>query len=182
MSAHMADYEMPDTMEMRLSHLPPVNSGEFRDAMANVGSSVSIVSARRGEERVGRTVTSMISLSVQPPTLLVSIDIVSRLADLVIKSGGFSVSMLAAGQEKIADAFAGKMEQGHRFSQGDWAAWPSGRPYLSGTVASFDCELVGAMETGTHVLFAGAVVDIFNAPERESLVWHNRSYKTLAGI
>jgi flavin reductase len=43
-----------------------------------------------------------------------------------------------------------------------------------------DCAVLGAIETGTHVLFAGGVVDIALVSERKPLIWHERRYKSLA--
>ena len=103
----MADFELPDTMHLRPSRRPVVGNAEFRSAMAAMASTVSLVTARRGDERIGRTVTSVMSLSINPPTILISIDILSRLADLIAKTGGFSFAMLADDQSEVADAFAG---------------------------------------------------------------------------
>ncbi len=96
MTAIMADFDLPDTMTMRPTRRPVIDGTEFRAAMAAMAASVSVVTAKRGDEQLGRTVTSLMSLSANPPTLLVSIDIMSRLADVVAKTARFSVAMLAA--------------------------------------------------------------------------------------
>lgn len=175
----MVDFDLPDTMALRPSRRPPVGNSEFRSAMAGMASTVCVVAARRGDETVGRTVTAVLSLSINPPAILVSIDIVSRMADLIAKTGGFSLAMLATGQADIADAFAGKLEGAERFKLGRWGRWPSGQPQLHGAVTSFDCEVIGAMETGTHVLFAGAVVEAETATDQIPLVWQRRNYHGL---
>ncbi|WP_244557417.1 flavin reductase family protein [Devosia lucknowensis] len=178
----MPDFELPDTMALRPLRRPTVSDGEFRTAMSGLASGVTVVTARRGDERVGRTATSVMSLSAQPPALLVSIDIVSRLADLIAKTGGFSLAMLSTEQTDVADAFAGQVPAEQRFAIGDWGAWPSGQPQLRGTVTSLDCEVIGAMETGTHVLFAGAIVEAESDPGRAPLIWQRHGYRELAGI
>jgi flavin reductase (DIM6/NTAB) family NADH-FMN oxidoreductase RutF len=177
----MADFELPDAMRLRLPSRPVVGKAEFRAAMSAIGSTVHVVTARQGEERLGRTVTSLMSLSAEPPTLMVSIDIMSRLADLISKTGGFSVAALADDQEAIADAFAGRVQAHERFNLGDWSAWPSGHPMLLGTAAAMDCEVIGSIETGTHVLFAGAIVDAETTTSRSPLVWQRHAYRRLAG-
>ncbi len=181
MTNAMADFDLPDAMRLRLPSRPVVGNAEFRAAMSSIGSSVHVVTARRGDERIGRTVTSLMSLAAEPPTLMVSIDIMSRLADLIAKTGGFSVSALADDQHAIADAFAGRVEAGERFNLGDWSAWPSGHPMLLGTAAAMDCEVIGSIETGTHVLFAGAIVDAETTTSRAPLIWQRHGYRRLAG-
>ena len=178
----MADFELPDAMTLKLPRRPVVNTAEFKAAMSTIGASVHVVTARRGEERIGRTVTSLISLSAEPPTVLVSIDIVSRLADLIAKTGGFSVATLASDQHEIADAFAGRVEAGERFNLGQWSHWPSGHPKLAGTASALDCEVIGAMATGTHVLFAGAIVDAQTNAARGPLIWQGRHYHRVARL
>lgn len=178
----MADFELPDTMRLHPPRQPVVGNGEFRSAMAGMATSVSVVTAQRGSERIGRTVTSMLSLSMNPPTLLVSIDIMSRLADLIAKTGGFSLALLADDQADVADAFAGRVEPEERFNSGRWSRWPSGHPMLLGAVTVVDCDVIGAMETGTHVLFAGAVIEAETTSSRSPLLWQRHDYHGLGGL
>ena len=182
MNALTPDFDLPDSMALRPLRRPAISDAEFRAAMSSVASSVHVVTARRGDERVGRTATSVMSLSSQPPSILISIDIVSRLADLIARTGGFSIALLSSEQGEIADAFAGKLEPPHRFTLGQWGHWPSGHPQLQGAVTTFDCEVIGAMETGTHVLYAGAIIDAETDPARAPLIWHQRHYQTTGSI
>ena len=182
LSSVMPDFDLPDSMALRPTRKPVVNTAEFRSAMSSVASSVSVVTARRGDEVVGRTVTAMLSLSANPPTVLISIDIMSRLADLIAKTGGFSMAVLAEDQAEIADAFAGKVVAEERFDRGDWSRWPSGQPMLAGAVTVVDCEVIGSIETGTHVLFAGAIVEAEADDERRPLLWQRHGYHRLESI
>lgn len=172
----IAEFDLPDTMRMRPLRNSTVGDAEFRDAMSALAASVHVVTARRGEEVVGRTATSVMSLSAQPPAILISIDIVSRLADLIAKTGGFSLALLRDDQSELADAFAGKLAAERRFEVGRWARWHSGHPKLLGAAMNLDCEVIGSMETGTHVLFAGALIEAETDKEATPLLWHNRSY------
>ena len=182
MNALMPDFDLPDSMALRPLRRPAVSDAEFRAAMSGQASSVHVVTARRGDERVGRTATSVMSLSAQPPTILISIDIVSRLADLIARTGGFSIALLSSGQSEVADAFAGKVEAPERFSLGQWTQWPSGHPRLLGALTTLDCDIIGAVETGTHVLFAGAIIEADTDPSLLPLLWHDRRYHTVRGL
>ena len=178
----MADFELPDTMKLHPPRQPVVGNAEFRAAMSALASTVSLVTAQRGEERIGRTVTSMLSLSLNPPTILVSIDIMSRLADLIAKTGGFSLAMLADDQAEIADAFAGQVAPAERFDIAKWSQWPSGHPMLLGAVTALDCDVIGSIETGTHVLFAGAVIEAETTTSRSPLLWQRHRYHGVGGL
>lgn len=178
----MPEFELPDSMKLHPPRHPVVGNAEFRAAMAAMASTVSVVTARRGDEQIGRTVTSAMSLSANPPTILVSIDMMSRLADLIVKTASFSFAMLADDQAEIADAFAGRVTAEHRFTLGRWGRWPSGHPMLLGAVTALDCEVIGSMETGTHVLFAGAIVEAETTTSRAPLIWQRHQYHTLGGL
>lgn len=182
MNALMPDFELPDTMKLHPPRRPVVGNAEFRAAMSGMAATVGVVTARRGDEQIGRTVTSLLSLSLNPPTLLVSIDIMSRLADLIAKTGGFSLALLADDQQEVADAFAGHVEPGARFGNAQWSQWPSGHPMLMGAVTALDCDVIGSIETGTHVLFAGAVIEAESNTGRSPLLWQRHGYHGLGGL
>src|SRR5690606_9552905 len=145
-SMTMADFDLPDTMALRPSRRPPVGRSEFRAVMAGMASTVCVVSAKRGDELVGRTVTSVLSLSAAPPALLLAIDRVSPHADLIAKAGGFSLAMLATAQSESADAVADKLDAQHRARLGRRGKGPPRHPNLLDAVTTLECDAVGSME------------------------------------
>lgn len=165
-------------LDLTETRQPMVTRAEFTDALSHLASTVTIVAASHGGERLGRTVTAMFSLNASPPSVLVSIDLMSPLSDLIVKAKGFSVSLLAEGQETIGDAFAGKVAREQRFGVGDWGKWPSGQPLLEGSVTSLDCELIGVIDAGTHMLFAGGIIHTQTSSARP-LIWQARGYRKL---
>jgi len=169
---------LPASMDLSASESPPVSEREFRAVMGSLAASVSVVTAVHDGEVLGRTVTSLFSLALTPPTILVSIDMMSRLADLIAKSRRFSVSILASDQQVVGDAFAGRFGDMDRFAFGVWGHWPSGNPQLHGAATSMDCELVGSMEAGGHMLFAGTPIEA-EINDKSPLLWHNRHYAGL---
>ena len=173
------DFAGPTAFRLGTAFRPYVGQREFRDAMAAFGTTVCLVTAGTGAGRLGRTVTSVFSLSVDPPSILISIDISSDLADAIAGAYGFSFAMLSQAQRDVADAFAGRREPEERFEAGSWSEWPSGHPRLAGAVVAMDCDLIGTMETETHRLFAGGVTGIETDPGRLPLIWHRRAYKPL---
>lgn len=160
---------------------PPVHLQEFRDAMAKLAFSISIVAARHGDEQLGRTVTSFMPLSADPPNIMVSIDARSRLVDLIASSGRFSISFLSAAQTEMADIFAGKHRRADRFSINERDYWPSGSPKLADALVCMDCDLVGSLDVGDHMLFVGAVTETEIHGDRNQLLWSNRAYLVPSG-
>src|SRR5918992_1482575 len=81
----------------------------FRDAMAGLASGVAVVTARRSDgQPCGLVATSVSAFSAEPPSVLVSIAHSSRCHEALTGSDAFGVHVLAADQEPLAHAFAGR--------------------------------------------------------------------------
>src|SRR5262249_12701384 len=80
----------------------------LRDAMRRVAGGVSVVTVGAGDDRTGLTVTSAVSLSIDVPTMLVSVNRTASAWPVLQKHRSFCVNFLNAGQQAVADRFAGK--------------------------------------------------------------------------
>ena len=130
----------------------------FRAASRQLASGVCILTLGAGEERTGLTVTSVSSLSADPPTLLVCARrAASRSLDLARRSA-FAVNVLAADQREFAQKFsASSLKAEERFEDGPWLRLPSGVSGLAGSVAVFDCEVEECIERHNHAIVIGRV-------------------------
>ena len=85
-----------------------VSSNDFRAAMRHLAGGVSVITAGRGKDISGMTVTSVSSLSVDPPSLIVGINRAASSWPLLKRNGFFGVNILNADQLDIAERFTGK--------------------------------------------------------------------------
>src|ERR671937_539745 len=74
--------------------------------MGRFPAGVAVVTVDAGGQRVGLTVASLVSLSLEPPLVGVAVRRDAALHELLRDAGAFAVSMLAAGQERLAQHFA----------------------------------------------------------------------------
>ncbi len=72
----------------------PASAENFRNAMRPLAGGVSMITVRRGNGLSGMTVTSVSSLSVEPATLIVSVNRQTSSWPLLQKHGVFGVSIL----------------------------------------------------------------------------------------
>lgn len=134
------------------------SAGTFRRAMGRLVSGVSVVTAEAGGQAHGMTVSSLISVSLEPPLLLVSLAIGSHTAKTVSQAGRFGVSVLSAGQELIARRFAATGTDhfaGLPTTYGDHEV-----PIVPNALAHFECATAQTITAGDHLLVIGEVLGV----------------------
>lgn len=132
---------------------------DLRGAMRRIASSVAVLSAYGTHGPAGITATSVASVSVDPPALLICVNRLTRLNDAVVESGAFRVSYLAHDQRDVAGVF-GTSGAGDRFQTGAWDCNAAVGPRLSGAIADIACKLRHRLDHGTHSIFVGDVIDV----------------------
>jgi flavin reductase (DIM6/NTAB) family NADH-FMN oxidoreductase RutF len=154
-----------------------VTSSDFRNAMRQLTGGVSVITAGRGRDVSGMTVTSVSSLSVGPPALIVSINRESSSWPLVKRYGFFGVNILTSDQIDIAERFTGKsgLKGADRFAGARWTTRASGVPLLVGALAAIDCEVEDVVERHSHAIVIGRVLDVAVSARTAALAyWQGR--------
>jgi flavin reductase (DIM6/NTAB) family NADH-FMN oxidoreductase RutF len=154
-----------------------VSAADFRDAMRHLTGGVSVITAGRGGDITGMTVTSVSSLSVEPPTLIVSINREASSWPLIKRHGFFGVNILTADQVAIAERFTGKggLKGAERFVGVESTTLVSGVPLLVGALAAIDCEVEDVIERHSHAVVIGRVLDIRTSGRSAALAyWHGQ--------
>lgn len=138
----------------------PAAPAEFVAAMRSAVTGVSIVTTDGAGGRAGLTVSSMASVSADPPMLLVCIKRGSPLVQRIRMHGAFGVSVLGAHQAPIADVFAGRPGHGqpYDFDSARWEQSVTGVPLLAGAAATFECLVATTVEAGSHTIVIGDVL------------------------
>jgi flavin reductase (DIM6/NTAB) family NADH-FMN oxidoreductase RutF len=155
-----------------------VSSGDFRSAMRHLAGGVSVITVGSGKDVTGMTVTSVSSLSVDPPTLIVSINRGSSSWPLLARYGFFGVNILTADQIDIAERFTGKdgLKGADRFAGGPWTTGLSGVPLLIGALSAIECEAEDIIERHSHAIVIGRVLDIRASGRTAALAYWQGQY------
>ena len=154
-----------------------VSSGDFRSAMRRLAGGVSVITAGKGKDISGMTVTSVSSLSVDPPALIVSINREASSWPLVKRYGFFGVNILTPDQIDIAERFTGKggLKGADRFAGAQWTTRASGVPLLAEALAAIDCEVEDVVERHSHAIVIGRVLDVAVSARTAALAyWQGR--------
>ncbi|KQX10757.1 reductase [Streptomyces sp. Root431] len=143
-----------------------MSNDEFRAAMSRLAAGVVLVTAHdpdegpRGED-VGMTATAFMSVSLDPPLVLVSLRNGSRMDDLLAEVPVWAVSVLSDGQRQVAGRFAMKNRVSDRLLFADLPytrGEESGAPLLGGALAVLECRTESRVVAGDHTLVVGRVL------------------------
>jgi flavin reductase (DIM6/NTAB) family NADH-FMN oxidoreductase RutF len=143
-----------------------VNIDDFRAAMTRLAAGVVLITAHDAEdgprgEDVGMTATAFLSVSLEPPLVLVSVRVGSRMDELLEQQPRWAVSVLSESQRHIAGRFAMRGRISDRLLFEDvpyYRGEESGAPILGGALAILECETEQRVVAGDHVLLVGRVL------------------------
>lgn len=151
-----------------IPHPEGVSNDEFRAAMSRFTAGVTLVTAydpdsgARGED-VGMTATAFMSVSLDPPLVLVSVRNGSRMDDLLAEQPLWAASLLSESQRHIAGRFAMKGRLSDRLLFEDiphTRGTASGAPLIGGALAVVECRTEQRVEAGDHTLVIGRVLEV----------------------
>ncbi len=124
----------------------------------------------------GMTVNSFSSVSLDPPLVLVSVDLRNAILGHFISTSWFAINVLAEHQEDLSRRFSSAAE--NRFLGLEWSAGISGAPLLEGVLAQLECAVVRTFEAGDHTVLIG---EVRSASHRQGkpLVYFDSAYRHL---
>jgi flavin reductase (DIM6/NTAB) family NADH-FMN oxidoreductase RutF len=148
----------------------------LRALMRGFPSGVAVVTIDLEGERLGLTIGSLVSLSLEPELVGVSIAKEAAMHELLRRAGSFSVSLLAAGQEDIAQHFARGVPPFAHW-QGIPVREEEGAPLIEGALGWLRCRVAGEQDAGDHTFFVGAVVGAELGEANAPLLYLDRRYR-----
>ena len=152
----------------------------FKDALASWASGVSVVTVRGADGLAyGLTVSSFNSVSLHPPLISVCLANTNRAVSMIEGAGGFSVSILAYGQQDASNHFASRgrepsVELGVPCTDGT-----NGHPLVEGASAHLECTVAALLLQGDHTIVIGEVTRAVSDASLEPLLYYRRAYRTV---
>lgn len=154
-----------------------IDPAEFRKTMGLFATGVTVVTTRTPNGRPhGLTANAFMSVSLDPPLVLVSIDKKTDTHGYLREAGIFSVNILREDHRHISDKFASK--DPNKFEGISHADKHTGAPVLDDALAWIDCRVVDEFEGGDHTLFLGEVMAIEHLGGKP-LLFYGGTYRKL---
>ena len=147
--------------------------------MRGFPSGVAVLTVDIEGERLGLTVGSLVSLSLDPPLVGVSVSRQAAMHELLRNAGGFALSMLAGDQETIAQHFARGVPPFAHWHGIATRAEAEGAPLVEDAIGWLECRTEAEHQTGDHTLFVGAVLSAEAGRVAPPLVYVDGRYLSL---
>ena len=127
----------------------------------------------------GITVSSFISVSLNPPLILVSIAKSAAHHESFRNAKEFAINFLADDQKSVSDRFAGRIELKDRFEGLVLSFESTSSPIIGGVRAFIECKAWRVHDEGDHTLVLGEVVNARRLNDKSPLVYQNQQYTTI---
>jgi flavin reductase (DIM6/NTAB) family NADH-FMN oxidoreductase RutF len=175
----LGETSFDDVPEEQTVELPAELGDDPRIALRRVlgmfATGVTVITTREGDQAHGMTANAFMSVSLEPPLVLISVDRRTKMCALLYGGRNFGVSVLSDGQSALSDRFAGRPT----------AAAPEPRfevvrdtPLVDGALAHFVASIVRSYWGGDHSLFLG-LVQYARYTEGTPLLFHGGRYERL---
>jgi flavin reductase (DIM6/NTAB) family NADH-FMN oxidoreductase RutF len=157
---------------------PPelLEASEFRRTLGMFATGVTVITRQVGDQIHGMTANAFMSVSLQPPLILISVDRRARMNGLLREDARFGVSVLEESQTALSDRFAGRQRDGPEppFEV------VNETPLVEGALAHIVARVVRSYWGGDHSLFLGRV-EYVRYGEGTPLLFHGGGYGRVVG-
>ncbi len=165
----------PETVEIACAHGEDPRVA-LRKTLGLFTTGVAIITSRAGDEVHGMTANAFMSVSLEPPLVLISIDRRAKMCGILHEGASFGVNVLSENQRDLSDRFAGRplpddVGRPHFTMVHD-------TPLLDGSLAQFAARVVRSYWGGDHSLFLGQALYAHTTPGTP-LVFHGGRYERL---
>ena len=165
--------ETVDLTRPKVTH-QALNQREYRNALARFATGVTVVTALENGKTHGMTANAFVSVSLDPPLVLVSLDNRSHLHHILPVAARFGVSVLAEDQRALSDHFAGRKADNAEIE----FITRGGAVLLDGAVAYFAVSVVDIHPAGDHTLYIG-MVEYFECRDDKPLLFYAGKYQQM---
>ncbi|SFR92183.1 flavin reductase family protein [Sphingomonas jatrophae] len=148
----------------------------FKGAMRRLASAVGVVTAEGPDGVTGMAATSITSLTMDPPAVLVCVNRSASLHACLSQGCAFNINILSRHQRDISSAFGGAVARELRFTVGAWTPDHRGLAMLDDAQANLSCVVDAIWPYGTHSIVVGRVEAVRLTGEVAPLIYQDGTY------
>ncbi|MDY0323130.1 MAG: flavin reductase family protein [Candidatus Carbobacillus sp.] len=146
----------------------------FRQTMGTFATGVTVIAVKTPEGIHGMTANAFMSVSLDPPLILISVDRKAKMHDIIKNTEYFSVNILKEDQQAHSNHFAGRKVDGLTVEFQEKEHWAK----LQGSLATVYCRLEQAIDGGDHTLYLGRVQTL-EFTDGDPLIFYRGQYRKM---
>jgi flavin reductase (DIM6/NTAB) family NADH-FMN oxidoreductase RutF len=148
----------------------------FRASMRRLASAVAVVTVQGDDDFVGMAATSVTSLTLDPPAVLVCVNRTAGLHSCLAVGTPICINLLSSHQSDVSTAFGGGLPRAERFSVGRWGRDAHGLPALDEAQANLSCVVESIVAYGTHSIVVARVAEVRLGGPVSPLIYQDGAY------
>ena len=148
---------------------------EYICAMRGLTSTVNVLSAERNGVKKAMTATAVTSLSLDPPSMIASVNLNASIHNLLSVGNCFCINVLTSSQSELADVCSKNEEEDSRFKIGNWVYYDN-IPYNQDSQSNVFCRCFDLSKQVTHTIFFGEVIKVINNDTSSPLLYREGDY------
>ncbi|WEG08414.1 flavin reductase family protein [Microbacterium horticulturae] len=156
-----------------------IDAEHLRTVMSHFATGVVVITGiDEVGEPAGMTAQSFVSLSLDPPLVMVSPARDSKSWGRIAAGGRFAINVLGGHQHELSSRFA--QHRDDKFSGVRWLPGQLGLPLLDGAIAHIECEIADVFPGGDHYIAVGHVRTLNSVvDDPEPLLFFRAGYRSL---
>lgn len=155
-----------------------VSQDVFKAAMRALPAGVSAITTGTGDGVAGMIVSSLTSVSAEPPLVGFFVHMGSSMMKPLLDNGSFAANILGSCHTSLMSKFLSEKQGPDRFKNGNWVSGASGLPILSDALANIECDIVSTTVLGTHRLVVGKIRNA-SVHEKDPMIHFNSCTRKL---
>lgn len=154
-----------------------IDTQELRRVMGHFATGVTVITTRdKAGLPQGLTANAFMSLSLDPPLVVISVDKKATCYSCFEFDNGFTVNFLNEDQEEISRRFATKGAD--KFADLSWQAGNNGAAQIQGAIGYVECKITQCHEGGDHTIVVGEIMNMAASGDRP-LIFFQGKYRRL---
>ncbi|MBM4261037.1 MAG: flavin reductase family protein [Deltaproteobacteria bacterium] len=153
-----------------------IEAQELRRVMGHFATGVTVITTKdQGGAPQGLTANAFMSLSLNPPLVIISVDKGATCYNCFEKGNGYTVNFLSEDQEDISKRFATKGID--KFAGLNWHEGQNGAAIIDGVLGHVECRITQSYDGGDHTIVVGEILNVAATGERPLLFFRGKYQK-----
>ena len=153
-----------------------IEAQELRRVLGYFATGVTVITTKDKDGTPnGLTANAFVSLSLEPPLVIISVDKKATCYACFEPDNGFTVNFLSEDQEEISRRFATKGAD--KFADLKWRAGGNGAALIDGALGSVECKIIQCHDGGDHTIVVGEILNVSANGDRPLLFFKGKYQK-----